>query len=48
MTKHEVLVEQAKSAIDRLFEDSSVTMQETADSLESIVEKIEMMLEVLR
>ena len=48
MTTHEILVEQVKSAIDRLFEDSSVTMQETAESLESIIEKVEIMLEILR
>lgn len=44
---HKELVEKAKEAIDSVFGDTSVSPEQTADSLQELVEEIEMKLSSL-
>lgn len=43
MNKHEKLVAAAKEAVDAVHADTSVTQQQTVDSLEEIVEHAELL-----
>ena len=46
-TKHEDLLELAAEAVDRLFGDTSVSQEQTRESLEELKSKIESMLATL-
>jgi len=46
--EHKQLVEQAGKAIRAVFGDTSVDQQTTRDSLEELVEEIEVMLDTLK
>lgn len=41
MSKHEDLYQEAKEAIDRLFSDTSVDQEQTAESLKSLIHEIQ-------
>jgi len=45
--KHEMLIEQAKEAIDNLFSDTSVSKEQTKEDLEELIEEIQCKIESL-
>ena len=47
-SKHQILFEAAKSAVDDVFSDKSVDRETTKATLKSIKDEIEMMLDTLR
>lgn len=47
MKTHDVLVKEAKQAIDRVFSDRSVSLATTKESLKELQDEIEMILDAL-